>query len=106
MLEVCTRSFLGSKMSSRGNNECSPRGLYLDLLIMTLTNMIYGDPSTDPRNAGPFRPKLREEGHDWPAVAHTMIGVQRLENARELAQRAIDEGIPGHFAEAGVWRGG
>src|SRR5205823_13969611 len=73
---------------------------------MTLTNMIYGDPSTDPRNAGPFRPKLREEGRDWPAEAHTMIGVQRLENVRELVQRAIDENLTGDFLEAGVWRGG
>jgi O-methyltransferase/8-demethyl-8-(2,3-dimethoxy-alpha-L-rhamnosyl)tetracenomycin-C 4'-O-methyltransferase len=35
-----------------------------------------------------------------------MIGVKRLENVRELAQRAIDEGIPGDFIETGVWRGG
>ena len=88
------------------------RQLYLDLLIKTLTNMIYGDPWTnptlpDPTNARPFQPELRLEGRDdWPAVAHTMVGVRRLENVRELAQRAIDEGIPGDFIEAGVWRGG
>ena len=93
-------------MGSEGNTEGSPRELYLDLLIRILTNMIYGDPSTNPENAGPFQPDLRFAGRDWPAVAHTMIGVRRLENVRELVQRAIDESIPGDLAEAGVWRGG
>ena len=94
-----------SKNSKRITNV-SPRELYLDLLIKTLTNLIYGDPSTHPSNSGPFRPELRSEGRDWPAVAHTMVGVRRLENVRELAQRVIDEGIPGDFVETGVWRGG
>ena len=91
---------------SRGIIDRSPRELYLELLIKTLTNMIYGDPSTNPANTGPFQPNLRSEGLDWPAIAHTMIGVRRLENVRELAQRVIDEGIPGDFVETGVWRGG
>jgi O-methyltransferase len=80
--------------------------LYLDLLIKILPNMIYGDASTHPDSAGPFKQELRLEGKDWPAIAHTMIGVRRLENVRDLAQRILDEGIPGDFAEAGVWRGG
>src|SRR4051812_9684279 len=79
------------------------RELYLDLLIRILTNMIYGDPSTNPTNAGPFQPELRSEGLDWPAVAHTMVGIHRLQNVRELAQRVIDEKIPGDFMETGVW---
>jgi O-methyltransferase len=83
-----------------------PRELYLDLLVRILTNMIYGDPSTNPANAGPYQPELRSEGLDWPAVAHTMVGVHRLQNVRELAQRVIDEKIPGDFMETGVWRGG
>ena len=82
------------------------RELYLDLLSKSLTNMIYGDPSTNPENSGPFQPGLRSEGRDWPATAHTMIGVRRLENVQKLAQRVIDEGIPGDFIETGVWRGG
>ena len=82
------------------------RDLYLDLLIKTLANTIYGDPSINPINSGPFQPKLRAIGYDWPALAHTMVGVQRLQNVRELAQRALDENIPGDFIEAGIWRGG
>ena len=84
----------------------SARDLYLDLLIRALTNMIYGDPSTNPANTGPFQPELRAIGYDWPALAHTMVGLQRLRNVRELAQRALDEAVPGDFIEAGVWRGG
>jgi len=82
------------------------RDLYLDLLIKILTNMIYGDPSTNPVNRGPFQAELRRQGWDWPAIAHTMIGVERLENVRQLAQKVIDETIPGDFIETGVWRGG
>jgi O-methyltransferase len=92
--------------SNRMNTPTSPRDLYLDLLIKTLANTIYGDPSTNPVNEGPFQPQLRAEGRDWPAVAHTMIGLRRLENIRELGQRVIDEAIPGDFIETGVWRGG
>jgi O-methyltransferase len=93
-------------MSSKGNADASASELYLDLLIKILTNMIYGDPSTNPESAGPFQPELRLEGRDWPAVAHTMVGVRRLENVRELVQQVIDQGIPGDLVEAGVWRGG
>ena len=84
----------------------SERDLYLDLLVKILANTIYEDPSVNPESAGPFQSELRSEGRDWPAVAHTMIGVRRLENVRELAQRVINEGIPGDFVETGVWRGG
>ncbi len=91
---------------SKVNGDSSPRELYLDLLIKILTNMIYGDPSTDPGYVGSFQPIIRSEGRDWPAVAHTMAGLRRLENLRDLSQRVIDEGIPGDFVETGVWRGG
>src|SRR5882724_5246087 len=84
----------------------SARELYLDLLIKILANTIYEDPSIHPHSTGPFQPGLRSEGHDWPAVAHTMVGIRRLENIRDLAQRALDEGVPGDFIETGVWRGG
>jgi O-methyltransferase len=82
------------------------RDFYLDLLIKVLANMIYGDPSINPVNKGPFQAELREIGYDWPALAHTMVGLRRLENVRELTQRALDERIPGDFIETGVWRGG
>ena len=98
--------FVGSRNARNENLDAPARELYLDLLIKILTNTIYRDQSTHPNSAGPFQSELRLEGRDWPAVAHTMIGVRRLENVRELVQRVIDERIPGDLLEAGVWRGG
>jgi hypothetical protein len=92
-------------MTSKGNAKDSPRELYLDLLVKVLTNMIYGDPSMHPNYIG-FQPELRSDGRDWPSIAHTMAGVRRLDNLRELAQKVIDEDTPGDFIETGVWRGG
>jgi O-methyltransferase/8-demethyl-8-(2,3-dimethoxy-alpha-L-rhamnosyl)tetracenomycin-C 4'-O-methyltransferase len=86
------------------------RDLYLDLLIKVIANTIYEDPAVNPwvdsTVVAPFHSQLRCEGKDWPSAAHTMVGVQRLENLRMLAQKALDEGIPGDFIEAGIWRGG
>jgi O-methyltransferase/8-demethyl-8-(2,3-dimethoxy-alpha-L-rhamnosyl)tetracenomycin-C 4'-O-methyltransferase len=81
------------------------RELYLELPIKTLTNMIYGDPSIQPGQSG-FDPKLRAAGRDWPSQGHTMVGLARLTNLKELTQRTIDEPIPGDYIETGVWRGG
>jgi Macrocin-O-methyltransferase (TylF). len=84
----------------------SARELYLDLLVKILVNTIYEDASIHPHNIGPFQAELRSTGLDWPAGAHTMVGLRRLENVRELAQRALDNEVPGDFIETGVWRGG
>jgi O-methyltransferase len=92
----------------------SPRDLYLDLLVKALANTIYGDPATGiymhpdvtPENMAPYGEPYREVGLDWPLVAHTMVGLRRLENLRELTQRVVDDGIPGDLIETGAWRGG
>lgn len=81
------------------------RELYLDLMIKTLTNIVYADPSIHPDIKG-FDLRHRNVGADWPHTAHTMVGIERLTNLKELTQRAIDEGVPGHLIETGVWRGG
>jgi|ERR1700728_625574 len=81
------------------------RDLYLDLLLRSISNLVYGPPPSDPWNDGLFRFDAKP-GRDKHSPAHTMVGVLRLENVRVLAQRAIDQGIPGDFIETGVWRGG
>lgn len=78
------------------------RKLYLDLLELSLCDLIYRDGSTD----GPFDLTRRETGRDWPIRAHTMIGRHRLSHLRTLAERVIQERIPGDLIETGVWRGG
>jgi len=95
-------------------SETSARNLYLDLLIKALANTIYGDPATGiymhpdvtPQNMAAYGDAYREVGLDWPLIAHTMAGLRRLENLRELTQCVVDEGIPGDLIETGAWRGG
>src|SRR5579872_7299671 len=82
------------------------RRRYLDLLIRCLTNTIYGDPSMDPWHGAHFDQASRQRGEDWPSIAHSMAGIARLENLRDLTQRVLDEAIPGDLIETGVWRGG
>lgn len=87
-------------------NLAEVRELYLSTMVRILNNTIYEDGNMMPTRAGPYDPKRREVGRDWPEKAFTMIGVKRMNNLRQLAARAIAEGVPGDFIETGVWRGG
>jgi O-methyltransferase len=55
---------------------------------------------------GGFNAELREEGHDWPADAESMVGLKRLANIRESVETVLSDGVPGDLVETGVWRGG
>jgi hypothetical protein len=52
------------------------------------------------------RATAREHGGDWPLRAHTMIGMQRLDNLKFCVESVIRNNIPGDLIETGVWRGG
>jgi O-methyltransferase len=106
----------------------TPPELYLDLLKRTLTNYVYGDVELRPaqpegalkkwvvrmlRDNGihamwpwPFNPEKRRLGLDWPPTAHSMIGLDRLDNLQQCVETVLDDGVPGDFIETGVWRGG
>jgi hypothetical protein len=74
---------------------------YLSLLARCLTRELFLDqdePGVDPA--------VRAEGRDWPPTAETMVGRARLEHVVRCARTVIDEGVPGDFAECGIWRGG
>jgi hypothetical protein len=78
-----------------------PGRRYLDLLRGCLTRELFLDqdePNVDPA--------VREEGRDWPPTAETMVGRLRLDNVVQCASTVIEEGVPGDFAECGIWRGG
>src|SRR5262245_12574264 len=45
-------------------------------------------------------------GLDWPARAHTTIGLKRLANVRACVEQVLADGVPGDLIEPGVWRGG
>jgi len=95
------------------------RTAYLDLLRDTIINAIYKDPAMMPVRRGLMRRLFgvsyrsknfdltkREKGLDWPSMAHSMIGMQRMENLRQCACTVLEDNIPGDFVETGVWRGG
>jgi hypothetical protein len=76
---------------------------YLKELAGELTGISYNDPAM---HWGSFDLTRREGGGDWPATAVTMVGIQRLENLKWIAEEMIQNNIPGDFVETGVWRGG
>lgn len=82
------------------------RKLYLDLIEACLLNTIYEDPPQDPWSSTIFDPQKRENGMDWPSLAHTMIGRKRMANLRNVVETVIAEGVSGDLIETGVWRGG
>ncbi len=51
-------------------------------------------------------PAARAEGRDWPPTAETMVGTARTSNVVDCCVEAVLDGVPGDFAETGVWRGG
>lgn len=83
--------------------------LYLNLMKKILINSIYQDPSGKPGVNPTFTKydaKKREVGCDWPQLAHTMIGLKRLNNIQYCVEDVLVNNIPGDFIETGVWRGG
>ncbi len=85
------------------------RSLYLDLMVQTLTDLIYENhPLVRRQLSGEqsLSDVLQGEVYDYPKRAHTMIGVLRLENIRTLVEDVLARGVPGDLLEAGAWRGG
>ncbi|HXW23544.1 MAG TPA: TylF/MycF/NovP-related O-methyltransferase [Xanthobacteraceae bacterium] len=83
------------------------RDLYVDLLLRSVVDAIYGEPMPGPWRLGnKFDRGERAPGTLGPTTAHTMVGVERLRNLRDLVQTALDEKVPGDLIETGVWRGG
>jgi O-methyltransferase len=78
-------------------NADHANGAYLDLLEKTLLGLPYAE--AEERD-------LREDGRDWPKLAHSMIGRQRLRHLRACGETVLRDGVPGDFMETGVWRGG
>src|SRR6185503_17763586 len=104
---------------------------YLDLLLKSLTRLIFDEPhylpialpAGTPRRAvlSPLQRGLnraglelvrkapdetRQEGRDWPSGAETMIGMARLENVQACVTDVVQQKIAGDLIETGVWRGG
>ena len=81
--------------------------LYFDLMQRCLTDLIYAEKHEERTLMGqPFDESLRITGSDWPAYAHTMVGLKRLQNLQFCVEAVIQNGVPGDLIETGVWRGG
>ena len=78
---------------------------FMKLLEMALTGSLM-DEVPNLMHGAPYKFEIRENGQDWPTAGHTMVGHKRLRNVREALMRVVRDGIPGGFAELGVWRGG
>lgn len=74
--------------------------LYIDFLKKTLTFMLWDEPNISERE--------KTLGRIWPphTYAHTMIGLERINNIQLCIEAIIKDNIPGDFIETGVWRGG
>lgn len=88
--------------------QSDARALYLDLLKRVLANVVYADPrlSTEDGRLQDFDAELRAQGQDWPKLAHTMVGLKRLDNLQHCVETAITDNVAGDLIETGVWRGG
>ena len=107
--------------------ESVATNLYLDLIKRCLLNSIYEDESHHIHPPTTLIQKIanklsggdrfwvtkqsydaatRDAGLAWPVNAHSMIGINRMNNLRMCVESVIQEKIPGDLLEAGVWRGG
>jgi O-methyltransferase len=112
-----------------GTNPELARSLYLDLLKRALTDWLHGHEElvpAEPTRLGKllgnavvpagtqlvrkqrFDESKRRVGRDWPTplLAHTMIGLKRLDNLQMCIENVIADGVPGDLIETGVWKGG
>lgn len=79
-------------------SDLPPKDLYLDLMKLSLTDMINVNDQTT-------RAKLiNGQGKSERGV--TMIGLKRLDNLQFVVEDVIDKRIPGDLIETGAWRGG
>ena len=94
--------------------------LYLEFIKRVLTDTVNDDKVRDEflinkKNpseleinkiiSSPISP-TRLGGLDWPERAHTMIGMQRLNNLHDCLNLVREKNIEGDIMETGVWRGG
>jgi len=95
------------------NKDTHAKALYICLLKKCLLNLIYKDkPSLKIVETGAeykvktFDEEARLNGKDIPSLAHTMIGIKRMDNIQYCIENIIKEKVPGDLIETGVWRGG
>jgi len=85
----------------------SARDLYINLMKLALTNRIYRDLDVGLFVGEPdFSYPVEDHCAHWPTIAHTMVGLERLNNIEYCLEQVLADGVPGDFIETGVWQGG
>ena len=122
----------GERVNSGRYDEIAIADLDLDLLKKTLCFLLWPEPPApiaDYRSSGPpfrgaivdvaktlahgpkdlviardgkYSPAQRIDGAIWPAYAHTMIGLKRLDNLDGCIERVLADGVEGDVIETGV----
>lgn len=121
-------------MTSKEFDQAEVIHLYLDLMKWCLTFYIWGD-TLKPFNINclrgkirkivytilskilskrglflyhklKFDPTMREIGKDHPIMAHTMVGLRRMNNIQFCIEDVLEKNVQGDLIETGVWRGG
>jgi Macrocin-O-methyltransferase (TylF) len=94
-------------------SSATPQELYIDIVKRAVANILYEDPpaffydcTNEPVIAKRFELSRRVLGEDAPPLAHTMIGIRRLDNVAKCVEEIVKNGIQGDVVEAGVLRGG
>jgi O-methyltransferase len=134
--ELTVLGAVETRVAAEAGSEPAARRRYLDLLKRTLVNLVYAEDALrlDTALSGDLpsdrlaRQRLmrdvryeraeayaevvatkREGSLDgfWGArLAHTLIGLDGLDNLERCAYRVFADGVPGDFLEAGVCHGG
>lgn len=114
-------------MTAENTAISSNAELYLDLLKKSLVNYVYGDEPTpistkemehirflSPMDdisafiegAKLYDPASKRTAKGRPKLAHTMVGLEVLDNIHQCLNQVLADNVPGDFIETGVFRGG
>jgi tetratricopeptide (TPR) repeat protein len=97
---------IGAAPTPNTSGPPDARSLYVELMKRCLIGLIYRDNNSLPQYKAAFDLSRRHFGLDWPAHAHTMLGMARMNNIQSCVQDVLARQVPGDLLEAGVWRGG
>ncbi len=70
------------------------------------TGFLHVDSQTGARKHITDYDELKHNGLIGSNVAHTLIGMERLNQLQQAVERILEENVPGDFIETGVLRGG
>ena len=94
-------------------STATPQQLYIDIVKRSGTRKhalrrpatLFYDGKTVPVVAERFDLSRRVLGEDTPSLAHTMIGIRRLDNIANCVEDILANNVEGDVLEAGVLRG-